>query len=166
MNLGLLVLRLVVGGVFVWCGAERLDRAPARRSDATRPAHAGPVRAGWPTTLVAVLELGGGLLLLLGLLTFFASLLVSAAVMIGVLMSAGRQARADELTLLLLAAPFALTAVGPGEWSLDDPLGFDWAGTGWALLELGIAWVVAVAAAVAAGREEPGTVGGGRPRAA
>jgi uncharacterized SAM-binding protein YcdF (DUF218 family) len=124
------------------------------------------VRRGWPTTLVAVLELGGGLMLLLGLLTFFASLLVSAAVMVGVLMAAQRESRADELTLLLLAVPFALTAVGPGEWSLDDPLGFDWIGAGWALLELGIAWVVAVAAAVAAGREQPGTVGGGRARAA
>jgi putative oxidoreductase len=167
MNLGLLVLRLVAGGVFVWYGAERLEKGRARRHSPTRTAHAGPVRAGWPTTLVAVLEIGGGLLLLLGLVTFFAALFVSAAVMIGVLLgSARREARADELTLLLLAVPFALTAVGPGDWSLDDPLGFDWVGTGWALLGLGIAWVVAVAAAVAAGREEPGTVGGERTRPA
>src|SRR5437763_16630870 len=122
VNLGLLVSRLVVGGVLVWYGVERLDRGPARRSPDGRPAHPGPVRAGWPTTLVAVLELGGGLSLMLGLLTFFASLFASAAVMIGVLLAARREARPDELTLLLLAAPFALTAVGPGKWSLDDPL--------------------------------------------
>src|SRR5437016_5745120 len=165
MNLGLLVLRLVVGGVFVWYGAERLDKGGARRGSPVRTAHAGPVRPGWPTTLVAALEIGGGALLLLGLVTFFAALLVSAAVMIGVLlMSARREARADELTLLLLAAPFALTAVGPGRWSLDHALSFDWIGTGWALLEFGIAWVVAVAATVTAGREEPGTVGGERAR--
>jgi putative oxidoreductase len=164
MNLGLLVLRLAVGGVFVWYGVERLGRTRPRLVGG--PAYAGPVKQGWPTTLLVVLELGGGLLLMLGLLIFFASLLVSAAVMTGVLMSARREARADELTLLLLAAPFALTAVGPGEWSLDDALGFDWIGAGWALLQLGIGWVVAVAAAVAAGREEPGTVGDERARAA
>jgi putative oxidoreductase len=167
MNLGLLVLRLVAGGVFVWYGLERLDRGRARQGAPTRTAHAGPVRPGWPTTLVGGLEVGGGLMLLLGLVTVFAALFISAAVMIGVLLgSARREARADELTLLLLAAPFALTAVGPGDWSLDDALGFDWIGAGWALLELGIAWVVAVAAAVAGGREEPGTVGGERARPA
>jgi putative oxidoreductase len=166
MNLGLLVLRLVCGGVFVWYGAERLGWG-GRRAAPVGTAHAAPLRRGWPTTLVATLELGGGVLLALGLITSFAALFLSAAVMVGVLVAmAQREVRADELTLLLLAVPFALAALGPGEWSLDDPLGFDWLGAGWALLQLGIAWVVAVAAAVAAGRDEPGTVGGGPARAA
>ena len=32
---------------------------------------------------------------------------------------------------------FALSGVGPGEWSLDNVFGIDWAGTGWALIALG-----------------------------
>ncbi|MFN2615673.1 MAG: DoxX family membrane protein [Thermoleophilaceae bacterium] len=158
MDLGLLLLRLVCGGLFVWYGVERLRGRAPRQSSLVNASHAAPVRAGWPTTLVAVLELGGGLLLLLGLVTSVAALLVSAAVLIGVLLASARpEPRADELTLLLLAVPFALAAVGPGSWSLDDVIAYDWIGAGWALLELGVAWVVATAAAVTAGREGPAT---------
>jgi hypothetical protein len=32
---------------------------------------------------------------------------------------------------------FALSGVGPGEWSLDNVVGIDWTGTGWALIALG-----------------------------
>jgi putative oxidoreductase len=42
-----------------------------------------------------------------------------------------------EFNLTLVAAAFALSGVGPGEWSLDNVLGVDWTGTGWALIALG-----------------------------
>jgi len=32
---------------------------------------------------------------------------------------------------------FALSGVGPGEWSLDNVVGIAWTGTGWALIALG-----------------------------
>ena len=161
------MLRLVCGGVFAWYGAARLGLGGARRVGRVGTAHAGPVSRGWPTTMVGVLELVGGILLVLGLVTFFAALLVSIAVLAGVLLVAlRREARADELTLILLAVPFALVAVGPGEWSLDDVLEFDWLGAGWALLQLGVAWLVATAATVASGREDPGTVDGESARPA
>jgi uncharacterized membrane protein YphA (DoxX/SURF4 family) len=152
MELGLLALRLAAGGLLAACGFDRLRARDGRRVARTF------VRAGWPATLVGVLELVGGLLLALGLLTFWAALLCSAAVLCWLLLGPpgrrGRLERLDELALLLLAAAFALAAVGPGDWSLDEPLGFDWVGAGWALLQLGVAWIVAAVAAVAAGRPE------------
>jgi hypothetical protein len=39
--------------------------------------------------------------------------------------------------LTFVAAVFALSGVGPGEWSLDNVFGIDWAGAGWALIALG-----------------------------
>jgi putative oxidoreductase len=41
-----------------------------------------------------------------------------------------------EYNLVLLASAFAVTAVGPGRWSLDHVLGISNRGTGWALVEL------------------------------
>jgi putative oxidoreductase len=56
-----------------------------------------------------------------------------------------------EYNLVLLAAVFAVSAIGPGAWSLDDVLGLDVAGTGWALAELA-AGALGATIAVAAGR--------------
>ena len=129
------MLRLVAGGVFVAHGAGRLSRKGR----------------AWPMTLIGVLELIGGALLLLGLVTFFAALLVSTAVLLLVLLGSREP---DELVLLLLAVPFALTATGPGAWSLDEAVEFGWVGVLPALVQLGAAWIVATAGAIAAGREE------------
>jgi putative oxidoreductase len=41
-----------------------------------------------------------------------------------------------EYNLVLLAVVFAVTAAGPGDWSLDALLDVDLAGTGWALAQL------------------------------
>jgi putative oxidoreductase len=91
--------------------------------------------AGWS-------EFGGGLLLALGLLTP-----LGAAALIGVMTAAVISVHASkglwntgggfEYNLVLVAAAFALAAVGPGSWSLDSALGLDLAGAGWALAALG-----------------------------
>lgn len=44
----------------------------------------------------------------------------------------------DEYHLVLIAAVFALSGTGPGAWSLDDALGIDMSGAGWALLALAV----------------------------
>ena len=46
---------------------------------------------------------------------------------------------------------FALSGVGPGEWSLDNVVGIAWTGTGWALIALG-AGILAGIGAVIQGR--------------
>jgi putative oxidoreductase len=43
-----------------------------------------------------------------------------------------------EYNLTLIAALFALAAIGSGEWSLDYALDLELAGTGWALGALGV----------------------------
>jgi putative oxidoreductase len=153
MEFGLLILRLVAGGVFIAYG---LDRLSSGRPRVVRAA----VRPGQASVLVAVLELGGGLLLVLGLLTSLGAALASAAVLVALLLGPReadrRLGRIDELALLLLAVPFALTAIGPGAWSLDELLDSGWTGVLPALLQLGVAWVVAVAAAVVIGGEPEG----------
>jgi putative oxidoreductase len=42
-----------------------------------------------------------------------------------------------EYNLVLIAIVFAVTDVGPGEWSLDEALGTRRSGLGWALAQLG-----------------------------
>jgi putative oxidoreductase len=42
-----------------------------------------------------------------------------------------------EFNLVLAAALFALAGIGSGNWSLDNALGIDLNGTGWALGALG-----------------------------
>jgi putative oxidoreductase len=44
-----------------------------------------------------------------------------------------------QVHLVLLAVAFAVTAVGPGAWSLDDVLGLDAYGAGWAVASLATA---------------------------
>jgi hypothetical protein len=56
-----------------------------------------------------------------------------------------------EYNLVILAALFAVTAIGPGAWSLDGALGIDAAGAGWAFAALA-AGVVGAIATVAYGR--------------
>ena len=59
-----------------------------------------------------------------------------------------------EYNLVLAVAVFALAGVGPGDWSLDNTLDIDLAGTGWALGALG-AGVVGGVSAVVIGRLVP-----------
>jgi len=145
MSLGLLVLRVVVGVLFAGHGAQKLfgafggagpeGTASFFEKAGLRPGRVHAYAAGWA-------EFGGGLLLALGLLTPFA-----AAALIGVMTAAVISVHASkgpwvteggfEYNLVLVAAAFALAAVGPGSWSLDSALRLDLAGTGWALAALG-----------------------------
>src|SRR5215216_6503840 len=126
MELGLLVLRDVVGLLFVGHGAQKL------------------------------FGFFGGALLALGLFTPFAAaaLIGTMAVAIatvhwskGVWTTEGGY----EYNAVLMAVAFAVTAVGPGNWSLDHELGFDIQGAGWALAALA-AGIVGGLGMIAVGR--------------
>jgi hypothetical protein len=52
---------------------------------------------------------------------------------------------------VLVATLFALAGIGAGEWSLDNALGIDLDGTGWAVAALG-AGVLGALGALLAGR--------------
>lgn len=135
-DLGIVVLRFVVGFTFAVHGAQKLFGW-----------WGGPGFAGWRGAMgqmgfrpalafalsSALIEFGGGLLLAVGFLTpFVAALLVAqSAVIIGqVHWSNGffNSKSGYEFPLLLGAAAAAVVLVGPGAFSLDAAVGL-WVGS-------------------------------------
>jgi putative oxidoreductase len=165
MNLGLLVLRVVVGALFMGHGAQKLWGVLGGHGLAGTAGffEALGLRPGrLHATLAGVAEFAGGLLLALGLLTPLA-----AAVLTAVMLTAIRTVHVSkglwateggyEYNLVLLAAVFALSAVGAGAWSLDHVLGLGVSGAEWALAELAAGVVGAAAMLAAAGMLKPTT---------
>jgi putative oxidoreductase len=145
MALALLGLRLAVGLAFVAHGAQKLFGAFGGQGiDGTagmfdqiglRPGKLHAWSAG-------AAEFFGGLLIALGLVTPFAAaalIAVMTAAVLTVHLPNGffNTAKGYEYNLVMVAAAFALAGIGAGEWSLDNALGIDLAGTGWALAALG-----------------------------
>jgi putative oxidoreductase len=152
VNLGLLILRLTVGLLFVGHGAQKLWGLFGGHGIAgtggffegigLRPGHL-------HATLAGVSEFCGGMLLALGLLTPLAAAILTAVMLTAIWTvhaSKGLWAAEGgyEYNLVLLAAVFALSAVGAGAWSLDHALGLSLSGTEWALAELAAGTVGAV----------------------
>ena len=148
MDLGLLVLRLVIGLLFAGHGAQKLFGAFGGGGlDGTAGMFDNiGLRPGWLHARAAgAAELGGGVLLALGLFTPFA-----AAALIAVMTAAVVTVHAKngiwntnqgyEFNLVLGTVAFALAGVGSGSWSLDNALNFDLNGVVWALgaLALGV----------------------------
>ena len=177
MKLGLALLRMIVGGLFVghgtqklagWFGGHGIEGTGAFfESLGLRPGRRHAVAAG-------VSETAGGALLALGLLTPVGASMISGAMLTaiktvhlekGPWVSSGGY----EYNLTLLAVVFALADLGPGEWSLDEALGLRLNGPLWALAQLGAAGagsaLTIASAAKAAGPGEGPTSGqdGGSP---
>lgn len=135
MNLGLLILRVVVGGTLVLHGQNKF-----RGLEGT---------AGWFSSIgmkpgkihaiaAASTETFGGLALALGFLTPLAAMAI-----VGTMSVAGwvdhRKAffifkGGCEFVVLIAAACVAIATVGPGEWSLDNVIGFNVKGVAGLLL--------------------------------
>jgi putative oxidoreductase len=167
MELGLLVLRLVVGVLFIGHGTQKLFgwygghglAATAGFFDSLglRPGRFHARAAGFNETV-------GGLLLLVGLLTPVGAALIIAtmvAAIITVHYSKGLWSTEGgyEYNLVLVAASFCLACTGAGTYSLDNLLGLGLHGAGWGVAAL-IAGLLGGIAAVGAGRAgaraEPG----------
>ena len=141
MDLALLVLRLVVGLLFVGHGAQKLFGAfggGGLEGTAGMFDNIG-LRPGWIHARVAgTAEFAGGLLLAAGLFTPFA-----AAVLIAVMTAAVVTVHAPngiwntnqgyEFNLVMASVAFALAGIGAGGWSLDNAFGFDLNGALWAI---------------------------------
>ena len=145
MEIALLGLRLVVGLTFAAHGAQKLFGAfggHGIEGTAGSFEQLGLRPGRFHAWLGGAVELFGGLLIAFGLLTPFA-----AAVLIGNMTAAILTVHLRngffntnggfEYNLVLVAAAFALAGIGAGAWSLDDALGLDLDGTGWALAALG-----------------------------
>ena len=130
MDIGLLILRLVGGGLFIghgtqklfgWFGGHGLDGTGGwYDSIGHKPGRRMAMVAG-------TAEAGGGLLLVLGLLTPLGS-----AAIIGMMVAATMAVHIDkglwntnggyEFPMVMATAALALAMVGPGSMSLDEAL--------------------------------------------
>jgi putative oxidoreductase len=176
MQLGLAVLRFVVGGLFMghglqklagWFGGFGLEGTGQffEESLNMRPGKAHAAAAG-------AAETGGGALIAAGLATP-----VGASLLSGTMITAIRKVHASkgpwvsdggyEYNLVLLAIVFALSDTGPGRLSLDAALGRERKGLHWALAQLaagalGSAAAIAIGASQkASGSEAAATAGAG-----
>lgn len=144
MNIGLLLLRLVVGLTFAahgtqklfgWFGGGGLD-GTARGME-----HLGFAQGRRSALLAGLAETGGGLLLALG-----AATPAAAAVLIATMLVATFAVHIEhgffttqggyELPLALATVALSLVFTGPGRWSVDSLLGLHLSGPGWALAAL------------------------------
>ena len=130
-NAGLLVLRVVVGVLIAAHGLQKLTTAGPAGFGRGTLAGLGvplPVLVGYVVTFA---ELAGGVLLILGLLTRLAALVLTVDLVVAILLVkvnvgliAMRGAGA-ELDLAFIAAFIALLLMGPGRLSLDHTVGLD-----------------------------------------
>jgi len=119
---GLLVLRLVLGLIFFTHGYPKLAHAGAGMQSFFVE-HGLP---GYFVYIAGVLEVFGGMLLVLGLFTRGAALLLALEMGVAIwkVHSTGGYLAVHnyEFPLAVLAASFALATVGAGRLSLDHPL--------------------------------------------
>jgi putative oxidoreductase len=168
MKIGRLLLRLVVGGLFVGHGTQKLFGwfdGPGLDTTAQGFEHLG-LRPGKPNAIAAgAAEAGGGALLAAGLETPFA-----ASVLVATMLTAIHRVHAKngpwssnggyEYNLVLIAAALALAEVGPGGLSLDGARGRERSGSGWVLFALTAGALGAIGSYIAAAAQpEPAETG-------
>ena len=147
MRLGRAVLRLILGGLFVGHGAQKLFGSFGGHGPAGTGAffESLGLKPGEPMAKAAgASEVGGGALVALGLFTPVGAMLLSSTMLTaiwtvhrkkGVWATGGGY----EYNLVVVALLFALTEVGPGPLSIDDARGSEMKGLGWAVLMLALA---------------------------
>lgn len=135
MSYGILLLRLVLGGIMAGHGAQKLfgfSNGPGLRGvygwlGTMR------FRGGWaPVAGLVLAEFGGGVALALGFLTPFAAFAIVVAMLVAIAAVHWKNGfwasgGGYEFNLLILAGAAALAATGGGRFSLDNAFG--WAGS-------------------------------------
>ncbi|HXF97746.1 MAG TPA: DoxX family membrane protein [Gaiellaceae bacterium] len=154
MNVALLVLRIVVGALFVGHGAQKLFgwfRGAGPRQTASFFESVGFAPALPLAILAGLAELVGGALLAFGLFVPAAAALLIAvmtAATVAVHWAHGlwNQDGGFEYPLVLATAAFTVAALGPGTISLDNAFGIAWSGLGWAVAALLVGLVAGLGA--------------------
>ena len=117
-SLGLLVLRVVVGAAFILHGWPKIQKPTSWMGDAV---------PGFLQFAAAITEFGGGIALILGLLTPLVALALAVQMAAALMLVhipkghpfVGGEGGDYELPLVYLALFLTFLAVGPGRYSLD-----------------------------------------------
>jgi putative oxidoreductase len=121
-DLVLLVVRVVLGVVMVYYGWPKL-KDPAKNA---REFESTAFRPGWLWGgIVLLTELGGGLAVLIGLLTWVAAALIGFEMLVGFVVKATKWRKPftdSSYDLQLAALALVLLAFGPGRVSIDAAL--------------------------------------------
>jgi putative oxidoreductase len=139
MDIGLLLLRLVVGLTLAAHGAQKLFGwfgGPGLAATGEIMATLGFQPGRRHALMAGLVEAGGGLLLALGFLTPAAAAVVAAVMFVAAISVHIKQGfflatGGYEYTLVLGVAGLAIAFTGPGVISLDALLGFSFGGAVW-----------------------------------
>jgi putative oxidoreductase len=156
MSIGLLLIRLTVGGLFIghgcqklfgWFGGGGLDGTGEMFTKAG-------LRPGWLTAAIAgTAETVGGSLLLLGALVPLAAAAI-ATVMAGAIITVHLRNGVwntnggFEFPLVMAAVVIGLAFSGPGRFSIDHAASISMRGVLWGLMAVGLSLIGALAIAV------------------
>jgi putative oxidoreductase len=154
-DLGLVLLRLAVGGVFLAHGAQKVFGLWGGQGMAVFADNLGRLGFGNHTALAwatAVAELVGGAAVVLGLFTPLAAAGLMAIAIDAVLLKAGNGffisgppgAQSVELNVVLGLAAAAIVLIGPGRFALDNGRTWQRRPAPWGLLCLAIGVAVAL----------------------
>lgn len=155
MSVGMLLLRIVVGTLFIGHGTRKLFGWFGGRGRRGTAELVGSLGYDPPSTmgiLLGLAETVGGSLLLLGFLTpvgtaLIVAVMVSAILVVHAPKGVWNTDGGVELPLVYIVASVA-SALAPGRYSLDRALGIAWSGRVAAVAALGVAIIVAVGLAV------------------
>ena len=130
----LLVLRVVLGGIFLAHGAQKLFGAfggPGLKGTAVFFEQIGIKPGRVMAPLAALSEFGGGLLVLVGLLTPLGALAVAGTMVVAIAKVHGKNGffaenGGYEYNLAVIGMAAALVLAGAGAYSVDAALGILW----------------------------------------
>lgn len=121
------VLRVIIGIIFTAHGWDKLQGGPSNFAGFLTTLNVpAPEIMAW---LVTLLELVGGIMLILGVLTrivalLFTLLMIATTLLVKVDVGLiGEQGAGAELDLALLAGVLAIALLGPGKLAVDDKIG-------------------------------------------
>jgi len=125
-----LILRVVLGSLFVWHGIDKFDVGISTIEGMFESW--GVLAPGFTAPFTAVIEIVGGAALVLGIGTRIAAMLLSV-LMIGALIYvkkdlgiiSSQPMPGAELDLAILAGLVTVLFTGPGRYSIDDKIGLE-----------------------------------------